>query len=201
MARIGIFGGTFDPPHIGHLILAAEACLQINLDQVLWVLTPFPPHKSDRKIAPLSDRLDMLQAALADNPEFEISRVDLDRPPPLYAVESVRLLKESYPGWELAYLMGGDSLSTLPNWHNPRQFIQVCDLIGVMCRPDQNVDMDSLEMILPGVKEKVQFIEAPLLEIASSQLRNRIAQGRPFRYYLPAPIYAIIKERNLYQSA
>jgi nicotinate-nucleotide adenylyltransferase len=199
MARLGIFGGTFDPPHIGHLILAAEASYQLQLDKVLWVLTPVPPHKSERAITPLADRLDLLAAALIDSPDFAISRIDIDRPPPLYAADSVRLLKEKFPEFKMVYLMGGDSLSALPSWHSPQQFVGVCDQVGVMFRPGQHVDMDALEAKLPGVTGKVQFIEAPLLEISSSQIRRRVAQGRPFRYYLPATVYKIVHERSLYQ--
>ena len=198
MARVGVFGGTFDPPHIGHLILAAEAHSQLGLDKVVWVLTPFPPHKRDHEITGLEDRMDMLNAALVGNSDFEISRVDIDRPPPLYAADTMQLLKEDYPGCDLAYLMGGDSLSDLPSWHAPRQFVSACDLIGVMCRPGQNVDMAALETALPGIGVKVRFIQAPLLEIASSQLRRRVTEGRPFRYYLRAAVYNIILERNLY---
>lgn len=196
--RYGIFGGTFDPPHIGHLILAAEACSQFALDRVLWVLTPTPPHKTDRIISPLEERLEMLPAAIGDDPLFEVCRVDIDRPPPHYAVDTVNLLRQLYPGIVLIYLMGGDSLADLPTWHSPESFLAACDGLGVMLRPGRRVDIDALEKQLPGVRAKVQILQAPLVEISSSQLRQRIKQGLPYRYFLPPAVYHLIREKGFY---
>ena len=114
--RLGIFGGTFDPPHLGHLILAEEARYQLNLDRILWLLPPVSPLKTDAVISPLEQRLELLEAALQDNPYFEVSRIDIDRPQPHYAFESVKILKDEYPGEQLVYLIGGDSLEDLPSW-------------------------------------------------------------------------------------
>lgn len=195
---LGIFGGTFDPPHLGHLILAAEAQSQLGLERVLWVLTAGPPHKSGQVLTPLGHRLDMLLAATEDNPRFEISRVDIDRPIPHYAVETVRLLAQAYPAEALVYLMGGDSLHDLPTWYEPVEFVQACDSIGVMARPGEQADLESLERFIPGISHKICFVEAPLLEIASSDIRERVARGRPFRYYLSPAVYQIILDRKLY---
>lgn len=115
--RLGIFGGTFDPPHIGHLILAAEALAQLELDRVLWVLTPNPPHKTRRSLTPVALRYELLRAAFEADPAFVISWVDLDRPPPHYAVDTMRLLRQDHPRDRLVYLMGSDSLDDLPLWH------------------------------------------------------------------------------------
>ncbi len=199
MGRLGIFGGTFDPPHLGHLILAAEAQSQLCLEQVLWILTPYPPHKEGLQLTEFDHRLDLLVAAISDNPAFQISRVDIDRPAPHYAVDTVRLLAETNPRDELIYLMGGDSLHDLPAWHQPQLFIEACDAIGVMRRPGDGVDMDYLERVLPGISHKVSIIDTPLIEIASSDIRLRVSQGKPVRYYLPAPVYQIIQEKKLYQ--
>ncbi len=197
--KLGVFGGTFDPPHIGHLVLAAEAQEQLGLSRVLWVLTPDPPHKTGRRISPSSDRLAMVLQALAGNPDFELCTIDIDRPPPHYALDTMRLLRTAYPGAELVYLMGGDSLADLQSWHRPDEFVAACDEIGVMLRPGRAADMESLEKSLPGVKKKVRFIRTPLLEIASSELRERIAAGRPYRYYVPEGVYRVIEERGLYR--
>lgn len=196
--RLGIFGGTFDPPHIGHLILAAEAFAQLELDRVLWVLTPFPPHKEDQVITPLKERLLMLQAVLVEDSAFELSRIDIERNPPHFAVGTVRQVRKQHPQAELVYLMGSDSLADLPTWYKAQSFLEACDLIGVMCRPGRMLDLEGLDSMLPGLREKVRFIQAPLLEISSSQLRWRMSQGLPFRYYLRPEVYEIIQERNLY---
>lgn len=199
--RIGIFGGTFDPPHLGHLILAAETQDQLGLDRLLWVLTPDPPHKQNHSISPASLRLELVQAATQDNPSFELSRVDIDRPGPQYAVDTVKLLACKYPGAEMFYLIGGDSLHDLPSWHLPQKLVQEVTAFGVMRRPGDNVDLAHLEQALPGISEKVRFVDAPLLEISASEIRRRIAEGRPYRYYLPETVYTLIQTRHLYQKA
>ncbi len=153
MTRLGIFGGTFDPPHVGHLILATEAQYQLQLERVLWVLTPYPPHKAGQSISPVDERFELLSASLEGNPDFELSRVDLDRPPPHYAVDTVALLRKTYPAAELVYLMGGNSLADLPTWHTPQAFVQACDEIGVMQRPGRAYNLPDLEVILPGLTE------------------------------------------------
>ena len=198
--RLGIFGGTFDPPHLGHLILAAEALDQLGLDRLLFVLTPDPPHKQGQKVSTLQHRLDMLALATGDNLAFELSRVDMDRQPPHYAVDTVRILGENFSGAQLVYLMGGDSLRDLPTWHNPKDFVEACDEIGVMRRPGDEIDLSGLEGRLPGASEKVHFVDAPLLEIASSEIRQRVASGHPYRYYLPDGVFQYIRDRGLYRE-
>lgn len=198
--RYGIFGGTFDPPHLGHLILAAEALYQLRLDRLLWVLTPDPPHKGGQPLTPLPQRLALLEAALEDAPEFELSRVDIDRPSPHHSLDMVRILQEENPGAGLIYLMGGDSFHDLPNWHMPAEFLAACHGLGVMRRLGDELDLDAVEARLPGVREKTLFIDAPLLEIASHQIRQRVAEGAPYRYYLHPKVYALIRASRLYHT-
>ena len=199
--RIGIFGGTFDPPHIGHLILADEARFQLSLDQVWWLLTPIPPHKVRLDITPVADRLEMVEAALIDQDRFEVSYVDINRSPPYYALDTMRILRDQYLYFQFIYLIGGDSLKDLPTWHQPLEFIHTCDEIGVMSRPGYNVDMAELGQELPGLVEKIRIIHAPLMEISSSQIRQRIEKGFPFRFYLPSEVYRIILAKGLYSSS
>jgi nicotinate-nucleotide adenylyltransferase len=198
LMRIGVFGGSFDPPHIGHLILAEEARWQLGMDAVLWVLTPTPPHKPGQQFAPLEARRKMVSAAIEGNPHFLFSAVDVERPGPHYAVDTLILLKNQFPQAQLIYLIGGDSLRDLPTWRHPVELVQTCDGLGVMRRPGEQPDLAVLEEALPGVREKVSFIEAPLLQIASSQIRARIAARQPVRYYLPAGVLAIIEGERLY---
>lgn len=198
--RIGIFGGTFDPPHIGHLILAAETRSQLNLDRLLWVLTSDPPHKQKQPITSLEIRLEMVRAAILDDPGFELSRAEIDRPGPHYAVDTLHLLANDFPGADLAYLIGGDSLRDLPTWYHPQELVDTCTIIGVMRRPGDAVDFEALEILLPGIKTKLAVVTAPLLEVSASEIRSRIASGKPFRYYLPEAVYKIIRERGLYSQ-
>ena len=198
--RIGIFGGTFDPPHVGHLILAAEARSRLRLDKVLWVLTPDPPHKQGREISPVPVRMELVQAAIGADEQFEVSRVEIDRPGPHYSVDTVKVLARQFPGAKLFYLMGGDSLHDLPDWMRPQELLAALDGIGVMRRPADFVDLPRLERILPGVVAKVHFIDAPLLEISSTSIRERVAMGRHYRYFLPPAVCEKIEQMRLYQK-
>lgn len=197
--RIGIFGGTFDPPHIGHLILAAEACDQLGLDRVLWLVTPNPPHKTRQAITPLEIRLRMVEVTIAADPNFEISRVEMDRPGPHYSADTVRLLAQANPGVDLFYLMGGDSLHDLPTWVRPQELLDGLSGIGVMRRPQDFIDLPRLERALPGIVAKLHFVEAPLLEISSTSIRERVAEGRHYRYFLPEAVYKAIEDSRLYR--
>ena len=199
--RVGIFGGTFDPPHLGHLILASEANDQLHLNRMLWVLTAMPPHKPGALISPLEDRLAMLKLALEDEAAFQLSTVDIDRPGPHYTSETVKLLAHSYPAAELVFILGGDSLHDLPGWHNPMELIAACSEIGVMRRPVDAIDLSSLEQKLPGLSSKVKFVDAPLLEISSHEIRERASGGRPFRYFVPPSVHNYILDHHLYQAS
>jgi len=199
--RIGIFGGTFDPPHLGHLILASEAQDQLDLTRLLWTLTPEPPHKQDQPITSIEHRLAMVNLAIADNPSFELSHVELDRPGPHYTLDTIRIVAEQNPNAEIVPIIGGDSLHDLPTWHKPRELLYACHWVGVMRRPEDAANLEALERELPGISSKVHYVDAPLLEIASREIRSRIAEGRIFRYYLPTSVYEYIKENNLYRQA
>jgi nicotinate-nucleotide adenylyltransferase len=198
--RLGVLGGTFDPPHLGHLILADEACSSLKLDRILWVLTSKPPHKRRLAITPLELRLQMLEAAIAGNPGFLLSRVDIDRTPPHFAVDTLMHLRSQYPGETLVYLMGGDSLRDLPTWHDPGGFLASADELGVMRRPGDELALAELEQKLPGLLSKLDIFEAPLLEISSTRIRKLVAEDGPYRYYLLPAVYSIVCNNRLYRK-
>jgi nicotinate-nucleotide adenylyltransferase len=199
MGRLGIFGGTFDPPHLGHLILAAEACYQLNLERLLWVLTPDPPHKLNRIITPLPHRVDMLSAAIAGNSHFKFCPVDIDRPGPHYAVDTVRILTEQHPETAWVYLMGGDSLIDFHTWRNPVELVRMITILGVMVRVGVPVNLDDLDRKVPGAGAKVRIITAPLIDVSASDIRQRVMGGKSYRYFVPSDVYQIIHERGLYR--
>jgi nicotinate-nucleotide adenylyltransferase len=196
---LGIFGGTFDPPHLGHLILAAEALSQLQLDRMLWVLTPQPPHKPERPISALPHRLEMLKRAIGNAPGFELSTVEIDRPGPHYTLDTLDLLQAMYPSANLVLMIGGDSLRDLPTWRHPDELVTAVKAFGVMRRPGDQIDLQTLERALPGLSAKVRFVEAPQLEISSSSIRQRVASGGHFRYYLTTGVYDYIQQHNLYR--
>lgn len=199
-ARIGIFGGTFDPPHIGHQILAMEAYDELKLDTLYWVLAPNPPHKLGLKIAPLDLRVEMVKCATKHDAIFSFSSVDIDRPGPHYVLDTVRIFRKLHSDSELFFIMGGDSLRDMHTWHEPQKFVDGCDWLGVMHRPGDKIDLADIENEFPGISNKIKFIEAPLLEISSNQIRKLISSGKPFRYYLPPEVYEIIIENGLYKK-
>jgi nicotinate-nucleotide adenylyltransferase len=196
--RIGVFGGTFDPPHNGHLLLAREALIALGLERVLWVITPDPPHKLGRVISPLAVRLRLLQAAIQDQPRFNISLVDVNRPGPQYAVDTLRLLQAGHPNTDLFYLIGGDSLRDLPSWYAPRELLQLAAGLGVLRRPDDRIDLTDLENRLPGICAKITFIASPEVAISSTDLRQKIHSNQPVSDSLPAQVLKIIYSEKLY---
>lgn len=198
--RLGIFGGTFDPPHVGHLILAAEARDQLDLDCTIWMLTPDPPHKRGQKISSMVHRLAMVELAVAQDEAFSLTHVDINRPGPHYTNDSIKILKQQYPDQELIYLMGGDSLEDLPEWHAPNEFLQLVDGVGVMRRPGNDFDLTELFKALPELSEKLKFVTAPLLEISAEQIRRRARENRAYRYYLLPQIYEYIHTNKIYYS-
>ncbi len=199
--RIGIFGGTFDPPHLGHLILASEARSQLRLTRLLWMLTPKSPQKIGNTITDVSHRLEMVQCAIADEPTFELSTLEFDRPAPQYTVDTLEILNRQNSAADLTLLMGADSLRGLTTWHRPADLVAVCREIGVMRRPGESVSLSTLEAALPGLKDKVHFVEAPLLQISSREIRRRIAEGLEFRYFLHPAVYDYIQAHNLYRQS
>jgi nicotinate-nucleotide adenylyltransferase len=195
----GVFGGTFDPPHLGHLILAESGRQALGLDKVLWVVTAQSPLKPSEDKAPVELRLEMVAAAIRGNAAFEISRVDVDRPPPHYAVDTLRLLAAAQRGARFAYLVGEDSLRDFPIWHRPQQLVLACDVIGVMERSGAEPDLADLEAVLPGLTARVRFFRAPIIDIASRDLRQRVRAGESIRYLVPQGVEEIIRRHGLYR--
>ncbi|MCS7178077.1 MAG: nicotinate-nucleotide adenylyltransferase [Anaerolineae bacterium] len=196
--RFGILGGTFDPPHYGHLALAETARVQLGLAQVLFVPAGDPPHKPGGPITPAVHRAAMVEAAIADNPAFVLSRVDLDRPGPHYTVEMLALLKRQLDGAQFYFLMGSDSLVEFPTWRDPGGILRQATL-GVMERPGWPVDLHALEQQVPGLRARVVWLDAPRLDLSASDLRRRVREGLPVRYLVPPAVETYIREHRLYR--
>ncbi|HEY72677.1 MAG: nicotinic acid mononucleotide adenylyltransferase [Chloroflexi bacterium] len=195
---MGILGGTFDPPHYGHLALAENARVQLRLDRVLFVLAGQPPHKPEQPITPARHRAALVEAAIADNPAFAISCVDLDRPGPHYTVEMLALLRRKHPQADLFFLIGGDSLTQFLAWRDPAGIARQARL-AVMQRPGYEPDLGALEQAVPGISERLAWLDAPRLDIASSDLRRRVCAELPLRYLVPPPVECYIREHHLYR--
>lgn len=196
--RLGIFGGTFDPIHSGHLIIATELQYALDLEQVLFVASGHPPHKADQTISPDADRLTMLQLAIADNPAFAISTLDLERPGPSYTADLLALLHEQHPEAQLVFLMGEDSVRDLPTWRQPERIVALAEL-GVATRPNIETDLEAIYRRVPAARGRITIAPTTLIDISASELRRRVRAGAPIRYLVPAAVESYIMTTGLYQ--
>jgi nicotinate-nucleotide adenylyltransferase len=197
--RIGVLGGTFDPPHLGHLIIATEFLFALRLDQVLFVPAGRPPHKTDRVISPDDDRLAMVRLAIAGAPAFAVSTIDIERDGVSYTADLLERLRAERPDDDLFFLMGEDSLRDLPTWHDPNRICRAAEL-GVATRPGIRVDLAATLAALPDCRDRLHFVAPPPIGISSSELRRRVRDGEPIAYQVPAAVERYIREHGLYRA-
>lgn len=199
--RLGVLGGTFDPIHHGHLVAAQEACYQLELDLVLFVPAGAPPHKPTRPISHARHRLRMIELAIAERPSFALSRLDIDRPGPHYTADMLQLLKQEYgPDTALFFIEGSDALADIQTWHQPERIIELAEIV-VVDRPGTELNLARLTEQLPGLATRLHRLPMPLLDISSTDLRQRVREGRPIDYLLPQPVKNYILEHDLYREA
>lgn len=201
--RLGILGGTFDPPHYAHLILAQHASEELELDKVLFVPAGEPPHKTHTRTT-TDDRVSMLKLAVEDNELFELSRAELDRPGPHYTIDTVRIIQAENPDDELFFIMGGDVYRDLPNWDRPQEMFATCKLaVAVMRRPGKDGAELSLDMhkdTIPDLEDNAIMLTSPLVELSSTHIVERLTQGKSVRYMMPDRIIDYIQKHGLYKS-
>ena len=199
--NVGVLGGTFDPIHVAHLILAEEARVCLALEEVVFVVAGAPWMKADYAVSPADLRLQMVRLAVASNPFFRASAVEVERPGPTYTVDTLEALKQEWgPEAEVFFLLGMDALADLPRWKDPGRFLQLCTPV-VFARPGHELSvLDEAEAQLPGLKKRVKVLEGPSLGISSTEIRRRIALGKSVRYLVPAMVERFIAEHGLYRS-
>jgi len=198
--RLGIFGGTFDPVHLGHLLLAEccrEAC---RLDEVWFVPAAAPPHKSGTPITPGRDRAELLEFAVAGAREYRVSRVELHRAGPSYTVDTLRQLRAERPGDELHLLLGADSLNDLALWREPAEIADLARIVAAnRGRAAATVPGSVAQALGPARLARIQFVEMPAIDISSREIRERVRTGRSIRWMVPRAVEAAIAERGLYR--
>jgi nicotinate-nucleotide adenylyltransferase len=203
VARIGVFGGTFDPVHLGHLILAEQCREQARLDQVWFVPAARPPHKIERTLTRFDQRAEMLALAIAGQRAFRINELEKDRPGPSYTADTLAELGQAHPEDEFWLLIGSDSVSDLPLWREPGRIIAQAGLI-VAGRPGHAVPgAEQLRTMLGLTEESIlryQAVDSPLIDISSRDLRRRVQLGRSIRYLVPRAVECYIHEKRLYQE-
>ncbi|MFQ5924915.1 MAG: nicotinate-nucleotide adenylyltransferase [Dehalococcoidia bacterium] len=196
---IGVFGGTFDPLHIGHLIIAEEARLSLGLSQVIFVPAGEPWLKEHRIISPGEQRLEMIQLAIASNPFFRASTVDLERPGPSYTVDTLADLRRELGEEANSYLiLGLDALAEFSTWREPDRILEMCHLVAARRPEVRDLELESLEGSIPGISRRVLILDNSLIDISSSDIRNRVAEGLPIRYLVPEAVERYIREQGLY---
>jgi nicotinate-nucleotide adenylyltransferase len=204
MRRVGILGGTFDPVHYGHLVIAEEVYAALKLAEMVFVPSGQPPHKLNEVITAAQHRLAMLELAIASNPHFSISLVELDRPGPSYTVDTLRLLRKQWGEQTAIYfLIGWDSLEELLTWHDAVGMLKQLNYLVAVRRPGYNEAggyRDWLESRSPGIKQRLLVVEAPQLDISSTDLRLRVAEGRPIKYQTPESVEQYIRQYGLYRQ-
>jgi nicotinate-nucleotide adenylyltransferase len=199
--NIGILGGTFDPVHLGHLAIAEEARRQLDLAEVIFVPAGNPYFKDGTKISPPAIRIDMLNLALSGKPYFSLSLLEIECPGPSYAVDTISVLKECIQkNDELFFILGWDSFLTLNLWRNPKRLMALCRFV-VAPRPGfMERDTSTLEKQLPGISERILFMDKPLIDISSTQIREKVAGNKPIDDLVPAAVARYIYDNGLYKA-
>jgi nicotinate-nucleotide adenylyltransferase len=196
--RVGILGGTFNPPHLGHLVCAQEAHAQLGLDVVVLMPVHTPPHKEITDDPGSETRLELCRLAVEGDERLATSRLELDRPGPSYTVDTLRAVHEREPHDELTLIVGGDMAQTLPSWHEPEKVLSLARLAvaerGAAVRDDIAHRIAGL-----GGPDRIDFFDMPRIDISSSFVRRRTAHGEPIRYLVPDAVAEAIGERGLYR--
>ena len=195
--KIGLLGGTFDPPHWGHLWLGELARVQLGLDKVLFLPVGEPPHKIGQQITAVSHRIQMISLAIQDNPNFLLDTTDCQRPPPHSTVSLLPLLKTKYPEAQFWLLLGGDSLRDLPTWIEPDKLISLCRL-AMLPRPGVIIDWEQLATAVPLIKTVVDELTGPTLSLSGTALRTWLRAGNEATYLLPTAVSDYIQHHQLY---
>jgi nicotinate-nucleotide adenylyltransferase len=198
VASVGILGGTFNPPHIGHLVCAQEARAQLALERVILMPVHTPPHKEAIDDPGADARLALCQAAIASDEELEVSTLEIERGGPSFTVDTLRALHGSREGDDLTFIVGGDMASSLPSWQEPEAVLELARIAVAEREEHRRHEIAERVASLRGAAEQVVFSSMPRLDISSSDIRRRIAEGRPVRWLMPGEVCDEIERRGLY---
>ena len=199
--KIGILGGTFDPIHLGHLIIAEEARERLNLDEVLFIPTGQPWMKAGAHISPSRHRLEMTRLAIQSNPLFKVSAMEIERSGPSYTVDTLKDLREELPvSTQIFFILGLDSLKDLPRWKEPRKIVDLCTLVAITRPGSAKIEPAVLDSVAPELSEKVILLEGLLIDVSGTDIRRRVAQGCSIRYRVPPAVGEYIYAQGLYKG-
>lgn len=200
--RIGVFGGTFDPIHLGHLTLAEQCREQCRLDEVWFVPAAQPPHKLNASISSAKSRCEMIEFAIAGNSAFRMSTIELERTGPSFTVATLQQLRDEDPSRELFLLIGGDSFRDLVSWREPARILELATVVAVNRGADVLTDKSSLRSVCGElVDSRMTNVEMPAIDISASDIRRRVAQGRSIRYLVPRAVEVYIAQHDLFRTS
>lgn len=197
--RAGVFGGTFDPIHFGHLAAARSIQTELNLDKVIFVPSGQPWMKAGMPVSPVRDRVEMVRLAVSRRKAFELSTIEADRQGPSYAVDTMYVLRRQLGSVsDLFFLLGSDALADIAKWKEPQQLIQLCQLVA-FARPGAGLPaMEDLEASVPGISERVTIVKVPRVDLRATAIRQRIAAGRSVQRLVPRAVERYILDHGLY---
>ena len=195
--RIGVFGGTFDPIHMGHLIVAEDARAALELDKALFIPAGQPWFKSYRQITEARHRLAMVRLAVEGNPDFDVTDIEIRRTGPSYTVDTLTELRGQYPDAEFVVILGVDALREIDRWHQPRKLFELASVVG-MARPGATINLSVLHEAIPGSSSRIRLLDSALVDISGTDIRQRVAAGRSIRYRVPAAVERYVREHRLY---
>ena len=197
--NIGVLGGTFDPIHNGHLIVAEDTRTRLNLGEVLFVPAGQPWLKANISILAAEHRVQMVRLAIADKPYFKLSAIEIGRAGPSYTIDTITELQAQLgAGDELFFILGWDNLAELPRWKEPSRLIKMCRLVAVPRVGYPSPDLNSLEATIPGLSQQVVLLDKPEVDISASVIRQRVAQSLSINHLVPEPVDEYIKQHKLY---
>ncbi|MBA7683487.1 Nicotinate-nucleotide adenylyltransferase [subsurface metagenome] len=197
--NIGVLGGTFDPIHMGHLIVAEGVKIQLDLAEILFVPAGQPWLKVNNYISPIKHRVQMVSLALASKPYFKLSTIEIERAGPSYTVDTIAELRSQIgTGDKLFFILGWDNLVQLPQWREPSRLVEMCPLVAVPRVGYPTPELSSLEAAIPGLSENTILLNTPQIDISASQIRDRVAQGLSIRNLVPEPVERYIAQHKLY---
>jgi nicotinate-nucleotide adenylyltransferase len=195
--RVGILGGSFNPPHLGHLLMAQEAHAQLGLDKVVLMPVASPPHKQLDDDPGPEERYELCRAAAAKDERLEVSRLEIDRGGASYTADTLREIHAGSPGDELTFIVGGDMAYSLPAWREPEVVLELATLAVAERDGTRRDDIAATLATLPGA-DRVRFFDLPRIDVSSSAIRRRVREGRPIRYWVPDDVARLVGARGYY---
>ncbi len=201
-SKTGVLGGTFDPIHLGHLIIAEDVRQRLGLEEVLFIPAghPWLKLKGEKPVSEAEHRLGMLKLAIASNPYFRVSSIEIDRPGLSYSIDTVLELKAKLgAGAEIYFIVGPDAMAEFPQWKEPARLLENCQVVGIGRPGHVEADLHILDLFVPGASRRIKMMDVPQIDISSTDIRNRVAKGLSIRYLVPEAVERYIREHGLYR--